>query len=142
MSTLLTPQPNVKPAAQPAALPQDFLLRYRSWLLHNGLDPQQAHWWKVYPVRTYPVTRDKQTRVRPASAQAEAGNIKLLQGPWNEAFVQELENFPDAAHDDQVDALSGALNALQVVFSVSVASADILHSAALETRFPTAFRGR
>jgi predicted phage terminase large subunit-like protein len=65
-----------------------------------------------YSVHTFPVTKDKQTRVRPASAQAEGGNIKLVRGPWNDAFVRELENFPDAAHDDQVDALSGAFNAL------------------------------
>jgi len=28
--------------------------------------------------------------------------------PWNEAFLRELENFPEGGHDDIVDALSGA----------------------------------
>jgi predicted phage terminase large subunit-like protein len=65
-----------------------------------------------YDVRTVRVDRDKETRARPASAQVEAGNVKLVRGPWNEALIQELENFPDGAHDDQVDALSGAFNAL------------------------------
>jgi predicted phage terminase large subunit-like protein len=65
-----------------------------------------------YRVKAQPVTKDKETRARPVSAQAEAGNIKLVRGPWNEAFLRELENFPEGAHDDQVDALSGAFNSL------------------------------
>ena len=46
------------------------------------------------------------------SAQAEAGNVKLLRGPWNEAFLDEVSVFPNGSHDDQVDALSGAFDAL------------------------------
>ena len=61
-----------------------------------------------FSVLPYKVTKDKITRASPVSAQAEAGNIKILQGPWNEAFFRELENFPEGAHDDIVDALSGA----------------------------------
>lgn len=58
-------------------------------------------------------TGDKVTRAQPVSSQAEAGNIKLVEGPWNEAFLAELENFPSTkGKDDQVDALSGAFNAL------------------------------
>lgn len=53
---------------------------------------------------------DKVTRAKPASAQVEAGNIKLLRGDWNKEFIKELENFPEGAKDDQVDALSGAFN--------------------------------
>jgi predicted phage terminase large subunit-like protein len=62
----------------------------------------------AYDVRLRRVSKNKITRAKPASAQAEAGNIKLVRGPWNEAFLNELENFPDGGHDDQVDALSGA----------------------------------
>jgi predicted phage terminase large subunit-like protein len=50
---------------------------------------------------------DKITKASPVSAQAETGNIKLVRGPWNEEFLRELEQFPEGAHDDQVDALSG-----------------------------------
>lgn len=57
-------------------------------------------------------TGSKVTRAGAASAQAEAGNIKVVKGSWNEAFFAELENFPQGAKDDQVDALSGAFNAL------------------------------
>lgn len=61
-----------------------------------------------YNVRAYKVTKDKVTRASPVSAQAEAGNIKILKGHWNEHFFRELENFPESAHDDIVDAFSGA----------------------------------
>ena len=66
-----------------------------------------------YDVKTQRVTGDKVTRARPASAQAEAGNIKIVRGGWNEAFLNEVENFPSTnAKDDQVDALSDALDEL------------------------------
>lgn len=67
---------------------------------------------KGYAATAKPVTGDKATRARPASAQAEAGNIKLLRGPWNEAFLDEVCSFPNAAHDDQVDVLSDIVNEL------------------------------
>ena len=53
------------------------------------------------------MTGDKVTRAEPVAAQAEARNIKLLAGPWNEPLLRELEVFPFGAHDDQTDALSG-----------------------------------
>lgn len=53
-------------------------------------------------------TGDKITRATMASADAEAGNIKILRAPWNETLLSELESFPFAAHDDIVDVLSGA----------------------------------
>lgn len=61
-----------------------------------------------YNVKRNKVQKDKVTRASPVSAQSEAGNIKVLRGKWNEDFFKELENFPEGAHDDIVDALSGA----------------------------------
>ena len=55
----------------------------------------------------------KSDRARPLSAQSEAGNVKLLIGPWNNDFLNELCAFPTPnVHDDQVDAASGALQNL------------------------------
>lgn len=65
-----------------------------------------------YDVVTKPNTGDKTTRARPASAQAEAGNIKMVRAPWNDVLIQELCAFPAGSHDDQVDALSDALDEL------------------------------
>jgi len=56
---------------------------------------------------------DKVTRFGPFSAQARAGNIKLVRGAWNEDFLTALEGFPEAAHDDDADAASGAFNLFQ-----------------------------
>jgi predicted phage terminase large subunit-like protein len=53
------------------------------------------------------VTGDKITRAGPLSSQAQAGNVKLLSGPWNQVFLDEIEIFPQGKHDDQVDAASG-----------------------------------
>jgi len=65
-----------------------------------------------HDVKAQTVTGDKETRARPAAAQAEAGNVRIVAGPWNEAFLDEVCNFPAAAHDDQVDAFADALNEL------------------------------
>lgn len=71
-----------------------------------------------YYVQTVRNTKDKETRAKAVSAQSEAGNIKILRGPWNKEFFNELENFPLGAHDDIVDVYSGAFNVLCEVFSL------------------------
>lgn len=65
-----------------------------------------------YDVRLYPAKQDKQTRAKPFSAQAEAGNVQLVHGAWNESWLVEHENFPEGTHDDQVDSSSGAFSSL------------------------------
>lgn len=64
---------------------------------------------RVYAER---VTGDKITRAGPFSAQAEAGNVKLVKGAWNRAFLEELASFPNGKYKDQVDSASGAFNKL------------------------------
>lgn len=66
-------------------------------------------------VRAYPIMKDKITRVQPVSAQAEAGNLKVVRGRWNEVFIQELEAFPEGSHDDQADGLSCGFNAVMTM---------------------------
>ena len=58
------------------------------------------------------VTGDKVTRAEPFAAQAEAGNVRLLKGPWNADYLDELTAFPVGTFKDQVDATSGAYNKL------------------------------
>ena len=38
--------------------------------------------------------------------------MKIRRGSWNEELFRVLEGFPDLAHDDEVDACSGALEML------------------------------
>lgn len=55
-----------------------------------------------------PATGDKVDRADPFASQCQARNVKLVRGPWNQSFLDELTAFPTGAHDDQVDAASGA----------------------------------
>lgn len=65
-----------------------------------------------YKVHTVRESGSKATRASPFAAQVNAGNVVLLRAPWVPAFLEELAAFPSAAHDDQVDAASGAFAAL------------------------------
>ncbi len=65
-----------------------------------------------YAVKAVPPKGDKVTRAMPFAAAAENGEVKIVRGLWNEAFLEEIEAFPDGDHDDQVDAASGAYTEL------------------------------
>ena len=65
-----------------------------------------------YSIRTETVTGDKVTRADPFAAQAGAGNVDLLTGTWNEAYLEELAAFPNGRYKDQVDGSSGGFNKL------------------------------
>lgn len=62
-----------------------------------------------YDVRYSTESGDKILRAEPLSAQAEAGNVKLLRGPWNKEFIDEITFFP-AGFKDQVDGTTRAYN--------------------------------
>jgi len=58
----------------------------------------------------------KEARVHAVSPEIEAGNVYLPHPaiePWVKDFIEECAGFPNAANDDQVDAMSQALNKLQ-----------------------------
>jgi predicted phage terminase large subunit-like protein len=57
-----------------------------------------------------PETGSKVVRAMPAAAQIDQGRVSLLVAPWNEAFIRELEAFPESRKDDQVDAFSRAMS--------------------------------
>ncbi|MGE7415457.1 phage terminase large subunit [Methylobacterium tarhaniae] len=65
-----------------------------------------------FNARATPESGDKETRALPVSAQAEAGNITLIKGAWNDAFLDEVSSFPSGTFKDQVDALSRAFQEL------------------------------
>lgn len=46
------------------------------------------------------------------ASYAEAGNVYIVNGPWVEEFLDELEVYPDGLHDDQLRAVVGAFNEL------------------------------
>ena len=52
----------------------------------------------------------KVVRARAVASYVEAGDVWLNgHGPWLGLFLEEVSGFPQAAHDDQVDAMSQAL---------------------------------
>lgn len=55
---------------------------------------------------------DKIVRAKPLAAQAEAGNVKLMRGEWNERWLNHMHGQPELPHDDEMDAASGAFNEL------------------------------
>ncbi|MEM9043421.1 MAG: phage terminase large subunit [Pseudomonadota bacterium] len=57
-------------------------------------------------------TGDKETRASPFASQCEVGRVYLLKAGWNEAFINELSQFPRGKYDDQVDASADAFNEL------------------------------
>ena len=54
----------------------------------------------------------KEERAEPFAAQVEAGNVRIVRAAWNRPLIDELLVFPHGENDDQVDACSGAFNAL------------------------------
>lgn len=57
-------------------------------------------------------TGKKEVRALPFGTAMKRGLVHFVRGPWANDFFNEAEAFPLGAHDDQVDAASGAFNAL------------------------------
>ena len=70
--------------------------------------------FKGYAFRGHRTTGSKVLRAETAGAGAEYGQIKVVVAPWNWDFFYEVTRFPNAAHDDCVDALSGLYEVLMV----------------------------
>jgi len=68
---------------------------------------------------------DKVLRAKQLAAQAEAGNVKIVRGGWNEMLLRTLHGFPEAAHDDLVDAASGAFNDLAQTFTAKAQKREL-----------------
>lgn len=65
---------------------------------------------------------DKVTRSMPFSAACERRDVKIVRGNWIGAFLDELCAFPEVAHDDQVDACTGAFNQLHQAYKLNLGS--------------------
>ena len=63
------------------------------------------------PVQEYTPDRDKVSRVYAASPMIETGKVWIPKNkPWADDLLTEMLQFPNAAHDDQVDAMTMAIH--------------------------------
>ncbi|MEP6945009.1 MAG: phage terminase large subunit [Acidobacteriota bacterium] len=67
---------------------------------------------RQYPLRLVPVKHDKLTRALAWLNLAEEGKVFLVRGPWIPGFIDEIARFPNGRHDDQIDAVSLAVQML------------------------------
>lgn len=66
-----------------------------------------------FTVRGARLDGDVLVRAKPVSSASEIGHregtpIRILRGEWNQAFLQQLQEFPDGLQDDMADAFIGA----------------------------------
>jgi predicted phage terminase large subunit-like protein len=72
------------------------------------------------PVMEYTPDRDKVSRVHAASPMIESGRVWIpTQKKWADDLMEELIRFPNAAHDDQVDAMTMAIHYLRESWHLS-----------------------
>lgn len=105
-------------AQQDAQLAQQLGARYMvRWELEPGASGKRdaarlAKMLAGFDARPVRPQGDKVVRAKPLAAQAYAGNVKLVAGKWNEAWLRHVHHQPDWSHDDIMDASSGAFNVL------------------------------
>lgn len=79
----------------------------------TAIDMKARDLFVGYNYRGVRSSGSKILRAQGASAAAERGHIKIVRGCRNiDAFIAEATSFPGGLHDDMVDGLSGAFQAL------------------------------
>ena len=64
---------------------------------------------RVFPAS---VSGGKEARAFMFASRVNQGDGRMVLGDWNQAFLDEADDFPEATHDDQVDAAAHAYNHL------------------------------
>lgn len=68
------------------------------------------HFTKLNVTKTPMPMDSKLTRANAVAPSVECGRVFLLEGNWNEAFLEEVCSFPNAPHDEDVDLLCYAID--------------------------------
>lgn len=55
-------------------------------------------------------TDSKAVRLNTNSAKIECGRVFIVEGTWNDAYLEEMSQFPAAAHDEYVDITNYAID--------------------------------
>jgi predicted phage terminase large subunit-like protein len=59
---------------------------------------------------TPPPTDSKEVRLNTNSAKIECGRVFLVEDTWNDSYLEEMSQFPAAAHDEYVDITNYAID--------------------------------
>jgi predicted phage terminase large subunit-like protein len=78
----------------------------------NLIDQYRRNVLLGYVVTAESPTGEKAVRAAPLASAAEAGNVFLVEGSWNNAFLDEAEGFPMKGHKDQIDVAAYLFNIL------------------------------
>lgn len=65
-----------------------------------------------FPVHVDRASQSKEARAETLAIQVEHGNVFMVEGNWNIAFLSEIGSFPRGKFKDQVDATVGAFRML------------------------------
>ena len=80
----------------------------------------------------------KESRAYAAAPEVESGNVYLphpLIAPWVDRFIGSAASFPNAAHDDDVDAFTQAIIRWQEAGQVATAPAQVTSQATIQEMF-------
>ena len=80
-------------------------------------DLKRAPELRMHTIRAIVPRGEKFARAMPWVSRAQLGSVQVCQGPWNNDFFDECNSFTGDMthqHDDQIDAVSGAYQALAV----------------------------
>jgi predicted phage terminase large subunit-like protein len=70
------------------------------------------------------LSSDKYTRAASIVSVCASLRVILVQGDWNQAFINQLTTFPNAAHDDLVDCL--VMSIMESLYSDTTSTKDVL----------------
>lgn len=111
--------------------------RHKRVRIRMSIDPGQAgkeqaqSYVKMlagFSVSTVRETGSKVSRSEPFAAQWQAGNVAIVEGPWNETLLAQYEAFPESKFVDLVDAGSNAFNELERMNTASSLPSDTRES--------------
>lgn len=82
----------------------------------SGKDQAQSYikYLAGFAVKAVQESGSKEARAEPMAAQWQAGNFDMVEGEWNEIYLNQLENFPDGRFKDMVDASANGFAELEL----------------------------
>ncbi len=90
----------------------------------TGMDLARKLAARGFRTKIYPKRLKTELAAGPLSSAAELGLVRLVRGPWNKAFLDELADFPGAKHDDQLVGATGSHSVLTRTIQGQVSGAQ------------------